>query len=49
MLQTDKQGHTYNMAMFEVWYLEPFPFQKTHHYATYTTELSVNASFRLIC
>jgi len=49
MLQTDTQGHTNNMAMLKVWSLERFPFQKAHHYATYTTELSVNVSFRLIC
>jgi len=37
------------MVLLEVWILERLPFQKAHHYAAYTIELSVNVSVRLIC
>ena len=37
------------MALLEFWILERFPFQKAHHYAAYTIELSVSVSVRLIC
>jgi len=40
--------HTNGMAMLKVWILDSLPFQKTHHYATHNTALSVNVSFRLI-